>query len=68
MSKQFMELTSTRDTPLFVRKDIVLFIEGFTFEDETVGTRLTLLAGQWSETITCKEKVSAVFKRLIAEN
>lgn len=69
MSIEFMQLTSTHDTPIFVRKDVVLYIEGFTFPDtQHIGTRLTLLAGGWTESIVCKEKPVQVFKRLVAEN
>jgi hypothetical protein len=67
----FMELTSTRNTPLFVRKSVVLFVEGFTMElkdnpdgIERVGSRLTLIAGQWSEAIVCLEPVEVVMAKL----
>ncbi len=64
----FIKLTSSRNTPLYIRRDAVLYVEGFTFEQEPnvghVGSRLTLIAGQWSESCHALESVETVIYQL----
>ena len=59
-------LTSTRGTPMFVRVAPILFVEGFDFAEDhphcpnVRGSRLTLAAGQWSEAIHAQEDAPTV--------
>jgi hypothetical protein len=68
MNPDFIKLTSSRDTPLFVRKSAVLVAEGFDFSEgmyaNHTGSRLTLRAGQWTETIYCIETSEVVIRML----
>lgn len=67
---KFIQLTSLHNTPLYVRKSAILYVEGFTLkpDHEThpnhVGSRLTLLAGQWSEAAMCLEPTDKVISLL----
>lgn len=59
-------LTSTRGTPLFVRVAPVLLVEGFDYAEDhphcpsVRGARLTLAAGQWSESVYAQEDAPTV--------
>lgn len=71
MNVMFAKLTSTHDTPLLVRKNAVIVVEGFNFGPDHsqcpnhVGSRLTLQAGQWTETVFCTETTETVIALLI---
>jgi hypothetical protein len=65
----FMQLTSSLDTPLYVRRSAVLVVEGFTFNNDGrynghVGSQLTLKAGQWTERVFCIDRPEAVIAEL----
>lgn len=66
----FIVLTSLQNTPLYIRRSTVLYVEGFTFAQEPnaghIGYRITLLAGQWSDAYLAKEPVHVVIERLTA--
>ena len=66
-----IHLTSTRGTPLFVRAEAILFVEGFDFGEKSecpghYGSRLTLAAGQWSESVHAKESPADIAERMAA--
>ncbi len=68
---RFITLTAALGTTLYIRADVILYVEGFTFSTNSpieghVGARLTLLAGQWSESCHCREDVLTVIERLSA--
>ena len=66
MNPNFVQLTTTHGTPLYVRKEAILVVEGFTFAADHsthpnhIGSRLTLQAGQWTEIVYCTEKSELV--------
>lgn len=62
----FIVLTSLLSTPLLLRCEAILVIEGFDFAEDHPhapghrGSRITLAAGQWSEVVHCRETVEEV--------
>jgi hypothetical protein len=69
----YIKLNSGRNTPLYVKVSMVLFVEGFTFPAEHelhanhTGSRLTLQAGQWTENIVCTEAPEHVHRLLTGQ-
>ncbi len=53
----FLQLTSTRNTPIYIRAASVLYWEAFTFADDDkyapgkVGVCVRLVSGQWGDTV-----------------
>lgn len=72
---KFIELTSVRDTPLYVQIDSIVMVEAFTFADKPspryeghTGARLTLSSNGCSDTAYCLELPQEVMLRLVKAN
>lgn len=72
MGADWIILTSTHSTPMFVRSAAVLFVEGFDYAADHKlcpglrGSRLTLAGGQWSETVYAQEDAGTVLAAIVS--